>query len=120
MPTRSPENAKGGGGARGREILARCKSDKVQLVRFLYCGNDSLIRGKACHTRFLNSYLRSGIGLTVAMQSFNMLDQLVPEGSFGPVGEIRFLPDPETSVVLPYPPKSARLPSALLTPGGER
>ena len=55
-----------------RAVLARCKSDDVQLVRFLYCGNDSVIRGKACHIRFLSSYLRSGIGLTVAMQSFNI------------------------------------------------
>src|SRR5207244_13427278 len=117
MPTRSPENAKGG--ARGREILARCKSDKLQLVRFLYCGNDSVIRGKACHTRFLNSYLRSGIGLTVAMQSFNMLDQLVPEGSFGPVGEIRLAPDVRTFAILPYVPKSARLLCDMLTLDGE-
>ena len=105
------ENAKDGGAERrrGREILARCKSAKVELVRFLYCGNDSVIRGKACHTRFLNSYLRSGIGLTVAMQSFNMLDQLAPEGSFGPVGEIRLVPDLETFALLPYTAKSARL-----------
>ena len=95
--------------ARHRQILARCRSDKIALVRFLYCGNDSVIRGKACHTRFLESYLRSGIGLTVAMQSFNMLDQLVPEGSFGPVGEIRLVADPATFAVLPYSPRSARL-----------
>jgi len=92
-----------------REIVKQCKSSKIQLVRFLYCGNDGLIRGKACHTQFLNSYLESGIGLTVAMQSFNMLDQLVPEGSFGPVGEIRLVPDLETFAVLPYAPKSARV-----------
>ena len=81
---------------RFRPILRQCKTEKLQLVRFLYCGNDGIIRGKACHARFLESYLRSGIGLTVAMQSFNMLDQLVPEGSFGPVGEIRLVPDPAT------------------------
>jgi glutamine synthetase len=104
---------------RVREILGRCKSDNVQLVRFLYCGNDSVIRGKACHTRFLDSYLRSGIGLTVAMQSFNMLDQLVPEGSFGPVGEIRLMPDPETFAVLPYAPKSARLLCDMVTLEGQ-
>jgi glutamine synthetase len=102
-----------------RAILARCKSGQVQLVRFLYCGNDSVIRGKACHTQFLSSYLRSGIGLTVAMQSFNMLDQLVPEGSFGPVGEIRLLPDLETFAVLPYAPKSARLLCDMQTLEGE-
>src|SRR5713101_7478788 len=120
MSTKTTEKSKGGGGEREREILARCKSDKVQLVRFLYCGNDSLIRGKACHTQFLNSYLRSGIGLTVAMQSFNMLDQLVAEGSFGPVGEIRLVPDPETFAVLPYAPKSARLLCDMLTLDGEQ
>lgn len=110
MPPRNArDDSKDVGARRARQILARCKSDNVQLVRFLYCGNDSVIRGKACHTRFLNSYLRSGIGLTVAMQSFNMLDQLVPEGSFGPVGEIRLVPDPETFAVLPYAPKSGRL-----------
>src|SRR3989442_11694238 len=43
------------------------------------------------------------------MQSFNMMDQLVAEGSFGPVGEIRLTPDPATFVVLPYAPHTARL-----------
>src|SRR5262245_2354855 len=92
-----------------KDVLARCRAGKIDLVRFLYCGNDSVIRGKACHTRFLESYLRSGIGLTVAMQSFNMLDQLAPDGSFGPVGEIRLMPDPGSFAVLPYAPQSARL-----------
>ncbi len=92
-----------------RRIVRECRAAKIQLVRFLYCGNDGVIRGKACHTRFLPSYLESGIGLTVAMQSFNMLDQLVAEGSFGPVGEIRLTPDPATFAVLPYVPHAARL-----------
>src|SRR5262245_25834729 len=109
MPTRLVETPKDADARLQRAILARCKSDDVQLVRFLYCGNDSVIRGKACHTRFLESYLRSGIGLTVAMQSFNMLDQLVAEGSFGPVGEIRLVPDLDTFAVLPYAAKSARV-----------
>jgi glutamine synthetase len=121
MPAQTAEKSKDDGTERRRvrEILARCHAAKVQLVRFLYCGNDSVIRGKACHTQFLNSYLRSGIGLTVAMQSFNMLDQLAPEGSFGPVGEIRLVPDLETFAVLPYAPKSARLLCDLLTLEGQ-
>ena len=102
-----------------RKILARCRPPKIHLVRFLYCGNDGLIRGKACHTQFLESYLRSGIGLTVAMQSFNMLDQLVPEGSFGPVGEIRLRPDLDTFAVLPYAPKSARVLCDMVTLDGK-
>ncbi|HXH84753.1 MAG TPA: glutamine synthetase family protein [Candidatus Tectomicrobia bacterium] len=99
--------------------LARCRRDGIRLVRFLYCGNDSVVRGKACHADFLASYAESGIALTVAMQSFNMLDQLVPEGSFGPVGEIRLVPDLDTFAVLPYAPGSARLYCDMVTLEGE-
>ncbi|PYN95564.1 MAG: glutamine synthetase [Candidatus Rokuibacteriota bacterium] len=101
-----------------RRVIRECRDAKTQLVRFLYCGNDGVIRGKACHTRFLPSYLESGIGLTVAMQSFNMLDQLVAEGSFGPVGEIRLTPDPATFAVLPYAPRAARLLCDMITLDG--
>jgi len=105
--------------ARARQVVARCKRERIQLVRFLYCGNDSVIRGKACHAAFLPSYIASGIGLTVAMQSFNMLDQLAPEGSFGPVGEIRLVPDLDSFAVLPYVPGSARLLCRMETLDGE-
>jgi glutamine synthetase len=115
MPSKRGASARPTPDRRRREILARCQTKDVQLVRFLYCGNDGVIRGKACHTGFLDSYLESGIGLTVAMQSFTMLDQLVPEGSFGPVGEIRLVPDLDTFTVLPYTPKSARLLCSMLT-----
>ncbi|HVQ74165.1 MAG TPA: glutamine synthetase family protein [Candidatus Binatia bacterium] len=102
-----------------RAIVRQCRAERTQLVRFLYCGNDSVIRGKACHVALLPSYLDSGIGLTVAMQSFNMLDQLAPEGSFGPVGEIRLVPDLGTFAVLPYAARSARLLCDMLTLDGE-
>jgi len=119
MATAKRGTTRNAAGRQIREIHRRCKADAIQLVRFLYCGNDGVIRGKACHTQFLDSYLTSGIGLTVAMQSFNMLDQLVPEGAFGPVGEIRLMPGPETFAVLPYAPKSARLLCDLVTLEGE-
>ena len=117
MPARTKESAKEE--RQVRDVVQKCKTAKIQLIRFLYCGNDSVIRGKACHAQFLPSYLRSGIGLTVAMASFNMLDQLVPEGSFGPVGEIRLMPDPETFALLPYQPKTARLLCDMTTLEGE-
>ena len=116
---RGPKRDRETASAEVRRILASCKAAGTQLVRFLYCGNDGVIRGKACHTRFLPSYLRSGIGLTVAMQSFNMLDQLAPEGSFGPVGEIRLMPDLDSFALLPYAPRTARLLCAMATLDGE-
>jgi glutamine synthetase len=91
------------------EILQQARRAGVVLVRFLYCGNDGVIRGKTTHIDHLERRLTEGIGLTVAMQSFTMLDQLVPEGHFGPVGEIRLLPDPVSFALLPYAPRQARL-----------
>lgn len=90
-------------------ILLQARQAGVKLVRFLYCGNDGVIRGKAASIEALGGALEAGIGLTVAMQSFTMLDRLVPAGSFGPVGEIRLVPDLSTFAVLPYGPKSARV-----------
>jgi glutamine synthetase len=68
-----------------------------------------VVRGKATHVERLGDRLRTGIGLTVAMQAMNSLDQLQPVEGMGPVGEIRLVPDPETFTVLPYAPHSAAM-----------
>jgi glutamine synthetase len=91
------------------EILDACRTHAVRLVRFLYCDNGGVVRGKATHVERLGDRLRTGIGLTVAMQAMNSLDQLQPVEGMGPVGEIRLVPDPETFTVLPYAPHSAAM-----------
>ena len=78
------------------EILDACRTHAVRLVRFLYCDNGGVVRGKATHVERLGDRLRTGIGLTVAMQAMNSLDQLQPVEGMGPVGEIRLVPDPES------------------------
>ena len=76
----------------------------LRLVRFLWCGNDGTVRAKASSLRGLESRIESGIGLTVAMQAMNALDQLQPVEGMGPVGEVRLVPDPDSFRVLPYAP----------------
>src|SRR5580765_3900487 len=66
----------------------------VRLVRFLYTDNGGVTRGKATHIDFLHDRINDGIGLTVAMQAMNMLDQLASVEGMGPIGEIRLIPDP--------------------------
>jgi len=78
----------------------------LRFVRFLWCGNDGTVRAKASSRHGLEGRLHAGIGLTVAMQAMNSLDQLQPVEGMGPVGEIRLVPDPETFRVLPYAPVS--------------
>jgi len=88
------------------ELAARASEDGLRLVRFLYCGNDGTVRGKASSLHGLEGRLEAGIGLTVAMQAMNSLDQLQPVEGMGPVGEVRLVPDLETFRVLPYAPNT--------------
>ena len=88
-------------------------------MRFLYTDNGGIIRGKATHVDSLAHRLTDGIGLTVAMQAMNMLDQLQPVEGLGPVGEIRLVPDPATFTVLPYAAHAAALICDMRTLDGE-
>jgi len=88
------------------EIARQADEAGLRLVRFLWCGNDGTVRAKASAIPGLEGRIASGIGLTVAMQAMNGLDQLQPVQGMGPVGEIRLVPDPETFRVLPYAPRT--------------
>ena len=88
-------------------------------MRFLWCGNDGTIRAKASAIGGLGGRIESGIGLTVAMQAMNGLDQLQPVEGMGPVGEIRLVPDPETFRVLPYAPRTGAMLVDLVQLSGE-
>jgi glutamine synthetase len=91
------------------QVVKAANEAGLRLVRFLWCGNDGTIRGKASALRGLEGRLESGIGLTVGMQAMNSLDQLQPVEGMGPVGEVRLVPDLDTFRVLPYAPHSGAL-----------
>jgi glutamine synthetase len=88
------------------ETAAKARAAGVRLVRFLYCDNDGVIRGKCSGIADLETRLERGIGLTVAMQAFTLLDHLATFEGMGPVGEIRLVPDPSTFVIAPYAPRT--------------
>jgi glutamine synthetase len=88
------------------DIARQVDEAGVRLVRFLWCGNDGTIRAKASARHGLEGRLERGIGVTVAMQAMNGLDQLQPVPDMGPVGEYRLMPALDTFRVLPYAPHS--------------
>src|SRR5205814_896450 len=90
-----------------REIVAQAEAAGLRLVRFLYCDNDGIIRGKSSGINGFADRLNTGIGLTLAMQAFTMLDHLASVEGMGPVGEIRLVPDPSTFAIAPYAPHTA-------------
>jgi glutamine synthetase len=85
-------------------VVAKAEAAGLRLVRFLYCDNDGIIRGKSSGMAGLKERLETGIGLTLAMQAFTMLDHLATVDGMGPVGEIRLVPDPATFGIAPYVP----------------
>src|SRR5438552_16395655 len=79
-----------------QEIVAKAEAAGLRLVRFLYCDNDGIIRGKSSGMSGLSDRLESGIGLTLAMQAFTMLDHLASVDGMCPVGESPLVRDPTT------------------------
>lgn len=92
-----------------QDVVQRAQSEHLRLVRFLYCDNGGIIRGKTTHASRLASRMREGIGQTLAMQAFTGVESLASVESMGPVGEFRLIPDPATFVVLPYVPNSGSM-----------
>ncbi|HLZ68722.1 MAG TPA: glutamine synthetase family protein [Dehalococcoidia bacterium] len=103
----------------GDDLVARARASGAQLVRFLYCDNGNMVRGKAAHLSALASAADAGIGLTVAMAGFTMAEHLAAGTAQGPVGEVRLVPDPRTFRPLPYNPRQARVLCDMLTLEGE-
>jgi glutamine synthetase len=90
-------------------VLQLAQEARLRLVRFMYCDNGGIIRGKATHTTGLARRMNEGIGQTLAMQAFAGVDALAAVPGMGPVGEFRLVPDPNTFVVLPYAPDSGMM-----------
>ena len=99
-------------------VVNEAEKADIRLVRCLYTDNGGIIRGKVTNVRQLRSRINDGIGLTLAMQAMNMLDQLAPVEGMGPVGEIRLTPDPATFRVLPYAEKSAAMTTDMINLDG--
>jgi len=89
-----------------QDIVEQAEAANLRLVRFLYCDNGGIIRGKATHASKLGTRIAEGIGQTLAMQAFTGVETLATVEGMGPVGEFRLTPDPATFTILPYAPNT--------------
>src|SRR5215211_1879552 len=100
-------------------VLEHTRTARLRLIRFLYCDNGGIIRGKATHASGLARRMVEGIGQSLALQAFAGVDALVPVEGLGPVGEFRLVPAPDTFVILPYAPHSGMMLCDMFTATGE-
>jgi glutamine synthetase len=94
---------------KAQDVVQQARSANLRLVRFLYCDNGGIIRGKTTHASKLASRIHEGIGQTLAMQAFTGVESLAAVEGMGPVGEFRLVPDPATFVILPYAPNTGSM-----------
>ena len=102
-----------------QDVVRQAQNANLRLVRFLYCDNGSIIRGKTSHASKLASRMREGIGQTVAMQAFTGVESLAAVEGMGPVGEFRLIPDPATFVILPYVPNTGSMMCDMIRTDGQ-
>src|SRR5581483_12363470 len=84
------------------DVLETANKFGINLVRFLYVDLCGLVRGKASSLPRFKDRLDTGIGLVKGMIAMNSLDKMQSDAGFGPVGEVRLVPDLNTFAVLPY------------------
>lgn len=101
------------------DVLQRVDAENIELIRIVFVNNSGVPRGRVVDAEKLPGVFDRGTNVTKAMQSFNALDRLAPEGRYGPVGEVRVVPDPDTFRVLPYAEDAAILLSDLHGLDGE-
>lgn len=89
------------------DVLQRLDDSDTELVRLVFVNNSGVPRGRVVDAETLPSVLENGTNVTQAMQSFNALDRLAPDGRYGPAGEVRVVPDPSTFTTLPYADRTA-------------
>ena len=92
-----------------QDVVQQARNANLRLVRFLYCDNGGIIRGKATHGSKLATRISEGIGQTLAMQAFTGVETLAAVEGMGPIGEFRLIPDPQTFVILPYVPNTGSM-----------
>ncbi len=97
-----------------QDVVEQAQIANLRLVRFLYCDNGGIIRGKATHASKLSTRITEGIGQTLAMQAFTGVESLASVEGIGPVGEFRLTPDPATFTLLPYAPHTGSMMSDMI------
>jgi glutamine synthetase len=69
-----------------------------ELVMFLYGDLSGLCRGRAFPVHDLEERLRSGVGWVPADQALTPLGPIADPNPWGPIGDLRLMPDPATEV----------------------
>jgi glutamine synthetase len=81
----------------------------ADLVALVCCDLGSIVRGRSLPASELDGRLRAGVGWTPANQALTPLGPLAEPNPFGPIGDLRLLPDTDTHVRVAADPDGSSL-----------
>src|SRR5260370_41775811 len=90
----------GEGPMNAQDVVRQAHEANLRLVRFLYCVNGGIIRGKATHASKLSTRINEGIAQTLAIQALTGAELLVTDEVSGAVVGVPLIRAPDTIVVL--------------------
>jgi glutamine synthetase len=71
---------------------------ETELVALVCCDLSAIVRGRSVPASELEAHLAAGVGWTPANHALTPLGPLAEPNPFGPTGDLRLLPDPDTHV----------------------
>jgi glutamine synthetase len=102
----------------GSEVVTACADGDLEFVRLFFVDTSGVIRGRAVSADRIESALEGSVTCPRNVLSMDFTDGYAADGAYGPDGEFRLDPDPETFVALPYAEQAGLLLCDLATPEG--
>lgn len=101
-----------------QKIITFLEQAQIKFVRYIWCGNNNLIRGKAVHKNRLEAYFNNGIAFPANHQASSVIADFMVNGSGLPLCEqVHLVADWDTLTVLPYATGHARVIADILKNG---
>lgn len=91
-------------------VLEKVETEEIEFIRVEFLDYTGITRGRTIRKSNLKSAMEKGINFSKAIMSFNMFDEMIPDGAYGTNdGDFFAFPDPSTFTVVPYRKKTARM-----------
>lgn len=93
-----------------QEVLERIEAEGIEFIRVEFLDYTGITRGRTIRKSNIKSAMEKGINFSKAIVSFNMFDEMIPNGAYGTSdGDFFAVPDPTTFSVVPYRKNTARM-----------
>jgi len=102
------------------EVKSTCASEEIEFIRLLHVDYAGIVRGRTKDADDIEDVLEGGTNMAKIVQVFTPSNTPAQDSPFGPTGEIRLIPDPDTFQVLPYAESTAVMLCDKYSVSGER